>query len=259
MIDIIKAKKYFNDYVSNYDLNVAKIKLKVVHTYNVAENARKIARGLNLSEEQQDLAELIGLLHDIGRFEQVRIYHTFSDKKSVDHAEKGADVLFKDNEIRKFLDDSKYDVIIDKAIRNHNKFVVEEGLSEQELLHAKIIRDADKLDIFRAFLDEKLEDLVLLEVTDLPSEVLSPETFDMFKEEKPMLYSKCKTNMDFMVAIIAFIYDLNFNESLTIIKENDYIHKLVEKINARDEYTRTMFNKVLEYSMDYINRKLEGN
>ena len=37
-----------------------------------------------LYEEDIILAEAIGLLHDIGRFEQIRTYHTFIDKDSVE-------------------------------------------------------------------------------------------------------------------------------------------------------------------------------
>lgn len=258
MIDLVKAKKYFKEYVSHYDVNVPRIHLKIVHTYHVAENARKIARELNLSEEEQNLAELIGLLHDIGRFEQVRLFGTFADERTVDHADKGVEVLFEEGQIRNFVEDSQYDKIIEKAVKNHNKFQLEKDLSEQEMLHCKIIRDADKLDIFRAFLDEKLEDMVHLETNDVSKEILSPEFLEEFKKEKLLVFSDCKTNMDFLVAIIAFIYELNFKESLRIIQENDYIHKLVKKINAQDQYTKEKMDEIADYAIDYMERKIKN-
>lgn len=89
MIDLEKARQYFNQYVSHYDPNVPRICLKITHIKHVTSNSRQIAEMLGLLPEDQDLAELIGLLHDIGRFEQVRKYNTFSDKNSVNHAEKG--------------------------------------------------------------------------------------------------------------------------------------------------------------------------
>lgn len=258
MIDLIKAKQYFKEYVSNYDSSHPRINLKIVHTYHVAENARKIAIDLNLLKEEQDFAELIGLLHDIGRFEQVRLFGTFADEKSVDHADKGVEVLFQDGQIRNFIADNSYDEIIKKAVRNHNKFEIEKGLLEAEMLHCKIIRDADKLDIFRAFLDEKLEDVVHMESTDVSKEILSPVTFDDFKKEKLLVFSNCKTNMDFLVAIIAFIYELNFKASLKIIQENDFIRKLVKKIDAQDEYTKEKLEEIADYAMEYIERKIKG-
>ena len=44
------------------------------------------------------------MLHDIGRFEQIRRFGTFNDVQSVDHAEFGADLLFKEGLIRKFAE-----------------------------------------------------------------------------------------------------------------------------------------------------------
>lgn len=256
MIDLVKAKQYFKEYVSHYDIKQPRINLKIIHTYHVVENARKIAIDLNLSKEEQDLAELIGLLHDIGRFEQVRLFGTFADEKSVDHADKGVDILFQEGQIRNFIEDDSYDRIIEKSVKNHNKFEIEKGLSEQEMLHCKIIRDADKMDIFRAFLDEKLEDVVHMESTDVSKEILSPTVVDEFKKEKLLLFSNCKTNMDFLVAIIAFIYGLDFKVSLKIIQENDSIKKLVKKIHAQDEYTKQKLDEIADYAMDYINRKV---
>lgn len=68
-----------------------------------------------------ELAELIGLLHDIGRFEQIKRYNTFIDKNSINHGQLGVKILFDDNQIRRFIKDSKYDDIIKTAILNHNR------------------------------------------------------------------------------------------------------------------------------------------
>lgn len=257
MIDILKAKKYFKEYVSNYDINHPRINLKMIHMYHVAENARIIAKSLELSEEEQDLAELIGLLHDIGRFDQWKFYGTYSDKFSIDHAQKSVEVLFADKEIRNFIDDDKFDSIVYKAINNHNKFEIEKGLSEHEMLHSKIIRDADNIDIFRSFLDSALEDHTHFGSQNVSKEILSPEFAKDFKKENVLLYSKAKTDMDIMVAVIAHIYAINFKESLKIIKQNDYIKKLVKKINAQDEYTKEKLEEIADYSMDYMNRKIK--
>lgn len=147
-IDITKAKEQFKKYVQDYDINDDKIRLKVAHIERVAEISETIAKNLNLNEEEIQLAELIGLLHDIGRFEQIRLYHTFMDKDSINHGEFGVKLLFKDGLIRGFIKTDKYDQIIRTAILNHNKSYIQEGLNERELLHSQIIRDADKIDIF---------------------------------------------------------------------------------------------------------------
>lgn len=89
MIDINKAKQFYKEYISQYNPEDPRIALKIVHIYRTAEESKRLAEKLNLSKEDNLLAELIGLLHDIGRFEQVKIYNTFLDKISVNHAEYG--------------------------------------------------------------------------------------------------------------------------------------------------------------------------
>ena len=116
MIDINRAKNAFDEYVKNYNPENGKIRLKISHIKRVASISKDIATELGLSKEDIQLAELIGLLHDIGRFEQVRIYNTFVDKNSINHGQLGAKILFEDGLIRNFVEDNQYDEIIRKAI-----------------------------------------------------------------------------------------------------------------------------------------------
>ncbi len=254
MIDLAKAKKYFYQYTGSYDPGVSRIRLKITHIEHVAANSRKIAQLIGLSTEEQDLAELIGWLHDIGRFEQVRLYNTFADRQSINHAEKGVEVLFEDCEIRNFISSSQYDQIIKRAVLNHNKYKIDDDLSSQEQLFCKIIRDADKLDIFRDFLTEKLEDLVRMDSEDVSAEVLSPEFYQAFHDEKPLRFADCKTNMDFLVCILAFIYDFNFEEVLGLILEQNYIPRIIERIDAKDPYTRDRMKKLGEHATEYLKK-----
>ena len=147
-MNLENAKKEFETFVKQYDLKNKKIKRKFGHSFRVMENAGQIAKSLNLSGEEIELSKLIGLLHDIGRFEQEKIYKTFKDHESIDHGDLGVDILEKENYIREYIVENKYDNIILKAIKNHNKLYIEDGLTKQELLFSKIVRDADKLDIF---------------------------------------------------------------------------------------------------------------
>ena len=111
-IDIKNARIEFKNYVKDYNPNDPKIALKIAHIERVSQKARLISENLRLEEEDIRLAELIGILHDIGRFEQIRKYNTFMDKDSVNHAEYGVKVLFEDGLIRKFIIEDKYDNII---------------------------------------------------------------------------------------------------------------------------------------------------
>ena len=48
------------------------------------------------------------LLHDIGRFKQIKLYDNFIDNmENNDHADYGVKILFEENLIRKFIEDDK--------------------------------------------------------------------------------------------------------------------------------------------------------
>ena len=113
MIDIQKAEKAFKDYLSLYDMNDEKVALKVRHTYGVVKASEYLSNALNLDEENTNLARLIALLHDIGRFEQSKaskdVYDN-ADKTFFDHGEYGVKILFEDGLIRNFVEENTYDI-----------------------------------------------------------------------------------------------------------------------------------------------------
>lgn len=250
LIDMIEAKKAFKEYVKKYNPEDEKIKIKIVHIEKVAENSKRIAQNLGLSQEDVELAELIGLLHDIGRFEQVRLYHTFVDKDSINHGEYGAKILFEDGLIRNFIKDNKFDKIIKLAIVNHNRADIEEDLTERERLHAKIIRDADKTDIFRILIsgDKK----AIWEKADLSDDKISDEIYREFVEDKRINYKERKTSADILVGHFNYVYDLNFPETRKIIRDNKYIDKLYQRFKFNDTETMKRFNEIYRLSKEYI-------
>ena len=71
-LDRESVNKRFADYTDNYNSSDPKIKLKIDHTYRVADLCERIA--MTAPGADKDLAWLSGMLHDIGRFEQVRRY-----------------------------------------------------------------------------------------------------------------------------------------------------------------------------------------
>ena len=148
MIDLEYAKESFRQYLSNYDRSDDKILLKEVHTFCVLDAADLICRQENISGEDHELALLIALLHDIGRFEQLKTFHSYDDDL-FDHAQFGVKVLFEEGMIRSFIEEDRYDSIIRTAIACHSLYEIPKEIEGRELLHCKIIRDADKLDNFR--------------------------------------------------------------------------------------------------------------
>lgn len=252
LINIKKAKQEFKRYVENYNPKDEKIKIKITHIERVAEISKKIAQNLKLDEEEIKLAELIGLLHDIGRFEQIRLYHTFSDKDSINHGEFAVKILFEDGLIRKFIETDKYDKIIKLAIINHNRTYIEEGLTEREILHAKIIRDADKTDIYSVLISGDKKTIWGKE--DLAEETISDEIYREYIEDKRINYKERKTCADTLVCHFNYVFDLNFESTKQIIKENKYIDKLYKRFKFNNEETMKRYNNIYRLAKECIDQ-----
>ena len=254
MIDMIKAKKAFKDYVKNYNIEDEKIKLKIAHIERTSQMARKIAESLKLSEEDIQLAELIGLLHDIGRFEQIKKYHTFVDSNSINHGEYGAKILFEDEIIREFITDSKYDEIIKKAIINHNRNKIEEGLNQRGELDSKIIRDADKIDILYLLTFSNIKETY--ETDNFPKEKITSEIYREFMENRKIDYSKRQSAADIIVSHFAYIFDFYFDYGLEYIYKNHYLDKLYKLVVFEDEETSKRYQNVYEITKKFVEEKV---
>ncbi len=212
----------FDKYAMQYDMNETMIAYKYNHSYRVVHQAEEISRSIDLDNVERDLASLIALLHDIARFRQWQEYKTFSDRNSFDHGLEGVKILFDEGEINNYnCDKDDYDVIR-KAIINHNKYVIEDGLNERQLLHAKIIRDADKIDILYAFSTWRL-----LEIENDDSSI-SEEVKKQFYEHKAIDRKLIKTINDRALGKFSLIYDLNYDYSFNRVYNEKYIDKIYE-------------------------------
>lgn len=253
------AKDKFKNYAQQFKVADNKVNIKITHTMGVVEVSGYIARNLNLSQEDIELAELIGLLHDIGRFEQAVRYDNYDDYDTIDHAELGVEILFKNGFIREFIDTDKYGNIIEKAIRNHNKYEIEEGLDERELLFAKIIRDADKTDNFEVKQYQDFESLFKASEQEVQEEKITDDIWNVFLQEKTIISSQRVTNMDKWLSYLAWVYDYNFAHSLQYLKEHDCINKVIDRLDYKNEVTKERMECAREKVNRYINERLANN
>lgn len=256
MIDFNNAKKAFKSYLSKYDVTNDRIRLKIEHTYKVVDACEFIAKDLNLSKEDVELSKLIGLLHDIGRFKQLEVYNSFEDEKTIDHADYGVEILFKDGLIREFINDNSYDEIIKKAVQNHNKYAIEKGVNERELLFSKIIRDGDKLDNFRVKEVEEISTLFDVNEEDFSYESISDNILNDFINHRMILRGDRRTHMDMWISYLAFIYDFNFNSGLRYIKEKNYITKIIDRIDYKNNDTKNKMEIIKNTAIDFIDNIL---
>lgn len=260
MLNINSIKKEINKYIDNYDIENDKIKLKKEHILRTSNLCVCIAKDLKLDKEDIALAEVIGLLHDIGRFEQIRIYNTFNDKKSVDHAEMGIKVLFEDKLIDKLNIDKKYYRTIHLAILNHNKNSIEDNITEKDRLFCKIIRDADKLDIFNIMCSDEFETCFWYDSFNYinPSFMILLE-YRLFHK---INYKYIMSNIDLIIKNYALIYDFNFNYSYKYMLDNKYLDILTCLTNEKFNSIKVtkISNRLLKNCNKYMKKRIKyGN
>ncbi|MCQ2549749.1 MAG: metal-dependent phosphohydrolase, partial [Lachnospiraceae bacterium] len=84
-------------------------------------------------EAEVSLAWSMGMLHDIGRFEQCKRYDTFNDSQSINHAEFGCELLFgQDMLIKRFGIDEGYYKLIHDAIFYHSSYRLPDDMDAVE-------------------------------------------------------------------------------------------------------------------------------
>lgn len=235
-MDFEQAKQAFEAYLDGYDRADEKIQLKIVHTYGVVDCCEEIARRMGLSEEDLMIAKLIGLLHDIGRFEQLKRYNSF-EPGTMNHAKYGARILFEEGMIREFVGEDTWDDIICTSIDRHSDFAIEGVEDARTLMHAQIIRDADKLDNCRVKLEEKIETMLEISPEETGACAISDEVWQYCLDKKSILASVRKTPMDYWVSYVAYFYDIYFKETMQIILERDYISRIVYRIPYSNKET----------------------
>lgn len=252
MICLEKAINQFEKYVSGYDMKDPSIHLKYIHTYKTMECTTYLCNHLNMEENDKQLALLIALLHDIGRFEQWKVYKSFADYKTVDHALFSSQLLFQEGLIREFIDDPQYDDIIRNSIEQHNKYKVDKGFDDKTLKYIHIIRDADKLDNFRVKDEEKIEDLLYETLDNINKETISLEIYIQMYNQELVYAPYRKTHLDMWLSYIAFIYDLYFDVSKQYIIEYDWVNRSFDRLDPQDEETKKQYNTLKKRMQEYL-------
>ncbi len=286
-------KKRFADYTNDYNIQDPKIKLKVDHTYRVADLCAQIADSIGLSEDDVQLAWLCGLLHDIGRFEQIRQYGTFSDAASIDHALLSTLLLFGDSSVSRsnqgnweqYANDNPdfalypekltasikkgealitdYDCkeewypYLANAILWHSAYRVPSHLSKRSRLFADILRDADKIDILRVNLETPLEDIYNLPKEEFLTSQVTPEVMLAFDDHHCILRSLKKTAIDHPVGHISLVYELVFPISKRIVHEQGYLEQLLH-LPSNNPITQKQLDHIRREMHSYLEQFMEG-
>ena len=259
MIDKQRAEAVFQAYTSRYDLSNGMIRHKVEHTLRVAENCERIAASLGMNSEDVTFAWFLGMLHDIGRFEQVRRFGTFIDSVSVDHAEFGADLLFHEKLMDSFPAESLREDdlrLLETAIRLHNKLTLPENLDERTRRFCEIIRDADKADIFRVVAELPFEERIGSSRGLIQEEgEASGAVMDCVLEHRCVPRAIRKNRFEGHISHCCFAFELVFPETRRIVREQGFLNRLLAEYDTEG---KPLWNETQRAQLDIVRREIEN-
>jgi hypothetical protein len=228
--DLASLGDWFTAYCQTFRTTDAEVQrnfdLKELHTRNVCEAARLIAQGGG--ERRQMLAQVAALCHDLGRFPQYRDFRTFLDSASLNHAHLSAQIL-KQYSLLDFLPKTESDAV-GFAVSLHNVFQIPSGLPSKTEDLLRLVRDADKLDIWRVFIEYfyapewERASAAGLGFPDLPD--CSPEVLAAIEAGEMVKLTMLKSLHDFKLLQLSWVYDINFPSTLRLIKERGVVEQL---------------------------------
>jgi len=254
-----KFRVWFGDYVAGFYGNDefvnANLKLKEKHSHRVCGEMSYLTGELGLTENQRRIADVTALFHDIGRFEQFAKYRTYSDHRSVNHCLLAVEVLRREKVLEE-VDGSEKE-LIEKAIEYHGIMELPSGLDEECLLFSKLIRDADKLDIFYVVLgyyeqyrDNPNKFALEIEYPDKPW--CSEEVVGWILSGQRIDYKKLRTLNDARLCQLGWVYDVNFTATLKRIKQRGFLEKIFDFLPKTED-----ISKVREKILGYVDSRIE--
>lgn len=246
-------KKWFHSYVKSYKSNdparQRNIDLKEKHTLRVCREMTKISKDLGLNEDEQCLSEMIALFHDIGRFEQYARYNTFLDSRSLNHAEFGVKIL-REKGVLNSLDPSSRELIL-KAISYHNRATLPRHEDEVCLFFSRLLRDADKLDIWRVVTEyygrkaNGEQNLAIeLDLPDTPG--VSDDVYRDLMAQKIVDIRSMENLNDFKLLQVGWVYDVNFVPTFRRLRQKKYLD-VIRKALPESDAIREIFALVESY------------
>jgi len=253
---------WFESYAQSFSgkdnaLNDA-VKLKYDHTLRVIDEIKLLCTAISADKTLTFRAIIAALFHDVARFEQFRTYRTFSDKKSENHAEMGVAIIDRFNLFDALDADGR--LCITQAIRYHNAALVPDHLSSDRAFLCRMLRDADKLDIYRIALDyyvnpdPQRKETIQVGIPD--GIAVTRDVCDHILTGTVVPYEKIRTVTDFKMIQLGWVFDLNFRHSLSCVKERGYIEAICGHLPQSDEVTMVV-ESVCRYLDDEIEKEGE--
>ena len=249
--EIRPLRRWFENYVKTFyteDADVqAHVRLKEDHTSRVCDRMRELSGTLQLTQEQKGLAETVALFHDVGRFLQYTKYRTFNDFRSEDHACMGVRILREYGVLAELK--PRQQLLVEKAVRYHNGRDIPDDCEESVFL-ARMIRDADKIDI----LEMITSDDELFRILPSPEyggmDLVSAGTVETILQGQVARFEHIRTAADQMLFRMSWLLDMNYPWTFCQVKEKNFLEKMAGQLPQTDQVRR-----VTEYLAEYRDKR----
>jgi hypothetical protein len=221
-------RRWFDDYTAGFltgdpDRDLP-LRVKIAHTHEVMANMALLAASVGMDDQDRILAELMGLLHDVGRFRQYREYGTFRDGISVNHARVSVREVGRHRVLGGLPPRARGELVF--AVVHHNALALPERPDPRRTGFARMLRDADKLDIWRVFGtcssgQRALNATVDLDLAESPG--YSPAVLERLRRGRMARLSDVRNRTDFKLLQVAWIYDLNLPAAFGLMLEQGHL------------------------------------
>lgn len=145
---------------------------------------------------------------------------------------------------------------MEKAILYHSELYLPDDLTEREQLFCNIIREADRIEIFRTVAENSWETIYGYDQVGVLSSKISDEILAFFDRFELVDRSKCKTPADHFLAHIALVFGLTTSAAIERCVKQGYVNKLLNT-NFSDSVSQRKFahakSKVKLYLSHAIN------
>jgi len=242
----------FRDFTDGYRINGAlhpMHQLKLEHTIRVAADARAIAAGMNWTNEEVCLAEAVGLFHDVARFPQFQQHHSFSDAETIDHGDLGFQTLENGNLLDGVEDEPR--ALILHSVQYHNKKDLPRILTAHEEKHLRLIRDADRLDIFficwetihSGHIHDHPEIIMGIDFNGPPTDAI----LDQFERGEKIDYRSMKSMADRFVLQLSWMHDLSYDSSKRLVCDRGILNKFIDVMPVKTDRLLNCFEKTAAF------------
>ncbi len=238
--DLTRLETWFDTFVQGFyrhdpDYDRA-VRLKDDHTRRVCRDIRMLGERLGLPEAQLRLAQTAALMHDVGRFPQYARYGTFLDRVSANHAHLSLRTMAAER-VLSALPRAERRLII-RAVAFHNTARLPDATPSFGRLLMRLLRDADKLDIWRVVTDyydrrrEAPDPVIELGLPDPP--ICSPAAIASLAAGQTVDLASLRCLNDFKLLQISWVFDLNFRPSFQALQDRGYIQKIAAHLPPAD-------------------------